>query len=649
MLHSFLTYNINFPCFLATVPPRYSAEDAADLMMKDDNGASCDESEFSSSDDEIGNGDSESEYTWSSSSSSSSENENDDTIKVSNNTADESESEVENDVQQEENNELRPLKRARTRGGCIPKGVRTRGGCISAQRSSTSSDNGVMNNSEPARPITKAEKKKREKDLEQAAWKDEPNKVSEFAFDEQVGLKINMEGKEKMDFYNLFLTDELIDLMTAETNRYAEQEIDRHRPLRRNSRYKSWKPVDSVEMKKFIGILYLMGIVRLPTIELYWSRDVLYRFNGFTSVMSRNRFQEILRFWHFSNNEEEVSRLGKVMPLIDHLNNKMKEIYQPERGLSIDESMMLWRGRLVFKQYIKNKRHKYGVKFYELCQSEGLVLKVHIYSGESVPDEHNLGQTGAIVLNLMEGLLQKGYRLYVDNYYNSFELAKHLIKEKTYICGTLRSDRTSNPVAVTKAKLKKGEVIQRSRDGVTISKWKDKRDVLTISNMHAVEMVETSNRRGKKMLKPNIVKDYNAGMSGVDKADQMISYYDSLRKTVRWYKKVGLHILDIMMYNSYALNVMYGTHKQVTLIKYREHVIKSLIDLHNGNNPEARNRHDFHYLMPLPPTEKKEKPTKPCVVCSRLKRRKETRYFCGQCHRTPALCIGNCFKDYHLK
>ena len=53
--------------------------------------------------------------------------------------------------------------------------------------------------------------------------------------------------------------------------------------------------------------------------------------------------------------------------------------------------------------------------------------------------------------------------------------------------------------------------------------------------MHTFEMVEATNKRGEKKDKPNIVKDYNNGMSGIDKADQMISYYDSLRKTIRWY------------------------------------------------------------------------------------------------------------------
>ena len=95
-------------------------------------------------------------------------------------------------------------------------------------------------------------------------------------------------------------------------------------------------------------------------------------------------------------------------------------------------TMMLWKGRLVFRQYVKNKRHS-GIKFYELCESDGIVLKVKIYSGETTLDKHLLGQTGAIVLDLMEKFLGKGYHLYTDSFYNSFELTKHVINQKTYL------------------------------------------------------------------------------------------------------------------------------------------------------------------------------------------------------------------------
>ena len=124
--------------------------------------------------------------------------------------------------------------------------------------------------------------------------------------------------------------------------------------------------------------------------------------------MSRNRFQLLLCFWHFSDNESiEKGRLSKVKLLLHHLNDTMREIYVPDKDLSLDGSMMLWRGRLIFRQYIKNKRHKYGVKFYELCESDGIVLRVSIYSGVPYQDIHGLRQTGAIVMKLNGGFSGK--------------------------------------------------------------------------------------------------------------------------------------------------------------------------------------------------------------------------------------------------
>ena len=80
----------------------------------------------------------------------------------------------------------------------------------------------------------------------------------------------------------------------------------------------------------------------------------------------------------------------------------MKRIYSPTENLSLDEPMVFWPGRLTFRQYIKEKKHKYGAKFYELCESDGFILGSFIYSGLPCPETLDLKQTGAIVLKLME-------------------------------------------------------------------------------------------------------------------------------------------------------------------------------------------------------------------------------------------------------
>ena len=92
------------------------------------------------------------------------------------------------------------------------------------------------------------------------------------------------------------------------------------------------------------------------------------------------------------------------------------------------------------------------MKFYKLHELDGLILCSFICSGLLYSDTHDLGQTGAIVLELMEDFLGKGYSVFADNFYNSVKLAMHLLKQKTYICGTLPGDRKGNPKDIVKKK-----------------------------------------------------------------------------------------------------------------------------------------------------------------------------------------------------
>ena len=87
------------------------------------------------------------------------------------------------------------------------------------------------------------------------------------------------------------------------------------------------------------------------------------------------------------------------------------------------------------------------------------------------------------------GLLSKGYRMYVDNYYNSPELADELDSFDTYICRTLRLSRKQVPESLKlKTKLDPGEVIFRKRDNILIVKYHDKQDVTMLSTFHKATM-----------------------------------------------------------------------------------------------------------------------------------------------------------------
>lgn len=76
------------------------------------------------------------------------------------------------------------------------------------------------------------------------------------------------DGAAAIEYFQLFFTNDIVDLIVSEINRYAEEKIARGN-LKPHSRLHNWKPTDRDELLRFIGILLNMGIVRLPTVQMY--------------------------------------------------------------------------------------------------------------------------------------------------------------------------------------------------------------------------------------------------------------------------------------------------------------------------------------------------------------------------------------------
>jgi len=473
-----------------------------------------------------------------------------------------------------------------------------------------------------------------------------------------------------VEFFQIFVTEEIVDLMVNETNKYAEQELSKGQ-LKRQSRKHSWVPTNEVEMKHFLGLLFTMGIVVKKKIADYWSTDPVIATPYVNTVMPRNRFQILLQFWHFANNEDAVEgdRLHKLRNVCDALISRFQAVYEPAKELSVDEAMVLFRGRLLFRQYLPGKRHKYGVKLYMLCEPSGYTLNFLVYCGQS-DALSGMSHAESVVMKLMESRLDLGHELYVDNYYASVPLAKKLLERQTLMCGTLRRNRKFLPEAVVSSKLKKGEVQRRRCGQLMVMKWKDKRDVLMLSTFHSGKLVNVKagkkrSKKGEPIQKPDCVVDYNSSMGGIDRVDQLSSYYTPLRKSLKWYRKVVLHVLDISMVNAYIFYKSVGGTK--SLLWFRRQVVGALITAEDRQPmasvsqetvavPRPFFHHKLsdtsrlsgqHYMDLLPPNANKSNPTKRCVVCFQAGRRRETRYFCETCLSKPALCIVPCFKSFH--
>ena len=126
-------------------------------------------------------------------------------------------------------------------------------------------------------------------------WKNNPPTIQDFPFNERPGLKIDIPGNASpMFFFGLILTDKFVESLVSKTNEYANRVINANRPLRHRSTWNSWTDVNVPDIKKFIGVIFSMGILSLPSYKEYWSKDLLYKNEHFPTIMSRERFESIL-------------------------------------------------------------------------------------------------------------------------------------------------------------------------------------------------------------------------------------------------------------------------------------------------------------------------------------------------------------------
>lgn len=79
--------------------------------------------------------------------------------------------------------------------------------------------------------------------------------------------------------------------------------------------------------------------------------------------MSGRRFEKLLRRFRveYARDNPLVGPMKKVYSVFDMLIQKFHNLYFPDENLSLDESLLLHRGRLKWRQYIKNKKAKYGI------------------------------------------------------------------------------------------------------------------------------------------------------------------------------------------------------------------------------------------------------------------------------------------------
>ena len=240
--------------------------------------------------------------------------------------------------------------------------------------------------------------------------------------------------------------------------------------------------------KKLIGLVILMGIIHKPSFPDYWSSDNMYWTPIFSKPVIHDWFYLILKFLHFDNNNdpaydannENRDGLHKLHPFSEMARNRCKRVYQPGKCLSVDESLVLFKGRLHIKQYIRTKQARFGIKLYELSTSNGVTLDLVVYCGKGAfyNDDEHMPTTEWIPVVLMEPFLNKGHILFTDNYYTSLSLATHLLENLIHLCGIVRSNWKFYCKEIVNVQLEKGTAsfFRASHEHIIASKYQTIKD-----------------------------------------------------------------------------------------------------------------------------------------------------------------------------
>ena len=242
-------------------------------------------------------------------------------------------------------------------------------------------------------------------------------------FQQRTGVLVDTVNFQPVDYFKLFFPDDLFCLISEQTNLFAEQFFDNPADLTQHSRFQKWTDTSPSEIQAFVALQIAMGLNCKPSVKDYWRKYWLTE-TKFGNVMSRDRYLLLSTFLHFSNNEQRVQRgqegfnpLFKIQPVLDIVSPLYETVYGPGKNLCIDESMIKFKGRIYFRQYLPAKPTKWGIKVFVLCESDsGYGLKFEVYTGkESFVREKGVPLSEQVVLSLLDSYENKGHVVYMDN------------------------------------------------------------------------------------------------------------------------------------------------------------------------------------------------------------------------------------------
>ena len=179
-------------------------------------------------------------------------------------------------------------------------------------------------------------------------WSSEIRAPRDRNFNKEVGMRVEMEENSNcLQYFELLILNETIRFECQK--RHLDHNLRGH-----------LHNFTIPELKAWLGLTLNMGLVRKNSIQSYWSKKSVIQTPIFPNTMSRDRYLHILRFLHFTDNDNAPDladpnrdKLWKIKPFLNAL--LFTAVYAPSQNLSLDETLIKFKGRVQCRQFLPLK------------------------------------------------------------------------------------------------------------------------------------------------------------------------------------------------------------------------------------------------------------------------------------------------------
>ena len=195
-----------------------------------------------------------------------------------------------------------------------------------------------------------------------------------------------------------------------------------------------------------------------------------------------------------------------------------------------------------------------------------MIKKIFILKGKEAPGNPQAKGVGEnVCIKLVEKYFNTNTRtLTIDNFFTSISLAKTLLENGIFMCGTLKKNKAELPFQLLP---NKNRPIHSSifgfKDDYTLVSYVPKcnKAVVLVSTLHHTNTISSVLKDFKK---PEIVLFYNKTKGSVDTFDQMVEHSSCRRRTNRWTFNALCYMIDAADLNAYQLFKFKNPHLFIT-------------------------------------------------------------------------------------